>query len=221
MTFVFLRKIQATLIPSGSTHIHDETRWSGVDAWFTTPAFNNVGLAATLPSSVLLTDLTDLNDPDAVPTVGSPLIGTADFSNPRLSGCDEVTYKGAFDPSLPMDQQWTYYWTNFDPQNTDYTEGLPTAIGDEPAYRGQLSQNYPNPFNPQTSIDFVVPTRGNVTLEVFDVSGARVATLFNGVKTAGSRSTISFSANGLASGVYFYRLRGNGFNEMRKMVLLK
>ena len=213
--------VQATFIPSGSTHIHDETRWSGVDTWFTTPAFNNVGLATTQPSSVLLTDLTDLNDPNPVPSVGSPLIGTADFSSPRLADCVVVDYKGAFDPSLPMDQQWTYYWTNFDPQNTDYTMGLPTAIGSEPAFREYLSQNYPNPFNPQTSIDFVVPATGNVTLEVFDVSGAKVATLFDGVKTAGSRNTVSFNADGLASGVYFYRLRGNGFTEMRKMVLLK
>jgi hypothetical protein len=35
------------------------------------------------------------------------------------------------------------------------------------------------------------------------------------------RHTVTFNANGLASGVYFYRLRGNGFTEMKKMVLLK
>lgn len=212
--------VQATFIPSGSTHIHDESRWSGVDTWFTTPAFNNVGLATTQPSSVLLTDLTDLNDPNPVPAGGSPLIGTADFSNPRLAGFQVVNYKGAFDPNLPMNEQWTHYWTNFDPQNTDYTEGLPTAIGDGPGYREHLSQNYPNPFNPQTSIDFVLAATGNVTLDVFDVSGAKVASLVDGVKSAG-RHTVSFRADGLASGVYFYRLRGNGFSEMRKMVLLK
>ncbi len=213
--------IQATALPSGSTHIHDETRWSGVDAWFTTGSFNNVGLTATQPNTVGLTNLTSLNAPDPRPTGGSPLVGTANFSNPRLADCVVTTYKGAFDPALPLNEQWTYYWTNFDPQNTDYTMGLPTAVGDGPGYREYLSQNYPNPFNPQTSIDFVVPATGNVTLEVFDVSGARVATLFSGVKSAGSRTTVSFNADGLASGVYFYRLSGNGFTEMRKMVLLK
>jgi hypothetical protein len=213
--------IQATLKPSGSTHIHDETRWANVDTWFTTGSFNNVGLAQSNPSSVGLTDMSTLSAPDPRPALGSPLIGTADFSNPRLAGCVVTNYKGAFDPALPLNQQWTYYWTNFDPQNTDYAMGLPTAVGDGPGFREYLSQNYPNPFNPQTSIDFVVPTTGNVTLEVFDVAGAKVATLFNGVKTAGSRNTVSFNADGLASGVYFYRLRGNGFTEMRKMVLLK
>jgi hypothetical protein len=83
-----------------------------------------------------------------------------------------------------------------------------------------LSQNYPNPFNPQTTIDFVVPAAGPVTLDVFDARGAKVAELINGVKTKG-KHTVSFNAQGLASGVYFYRLQGNGFNEMRKMVLLK
>ena len=214
--------IQASTMPSGSTHIHDETRWANVDTWFTTPSFNNVGLATANPSSVMLTDMSVLENPDPRPAVGSPLIGTADYSNPRLAGCVVTNYKGAFDPALPMSGQWTYYWTNFDPQNTDYAMGLPTGVGDAPVYGEALSQNYPNPFNPQTSIDFVVPTTGHVSLEVYDVSGARVATLFDGVKSAGSRETINFNADGgLASGVYFYRLRGNGFTEMKKMVLLK
>ncbi|MGB8332152.1 MAG: T9SS type A sorting domain-containing protein, partial [Polyangiales bacterium] len=213
--------VQATTLPSGSTSIHDQTRWAGVNTWFTTGSFNNVGSAVAQPSSVGLTDMSDLTNPDPRPAGGSPLIGTADYSNPRLAGLVVTNYKGAFDPNLPMSDQWTYYWTNFDPQNTDYSMGAPTGVAGGPSIRESLSQNYPNPFNPQTSIDFVVPTTGNVTLEVFDVSGARVRTLFDGVKTAGSRTTLSFNADGLASGVYFYRLKGNGFTEMRKMVLLK
>jgi hypothetical protein len=83
-----------------------------------------------------------------------------------------------------------------------------------------LAQNYPNPFNPQTTIDYVVPTTGTVTLDVFDASGAKVASLVDGVKAKGKHQ-VTYNAQGLASGVYFYRLKGNGFNEMRKMVLLK
>jgi hypothetical protein len=164
--------------------------------------------------------MTNLADPDPRPALGSPLIGTADYSNPRLSGCVVTNYKGAFDPNATKNELWTYYWTNFDPQNTDYGMGLPTAIGDAPMFGEKLSQNYPNPFNPQTSIDFTMPANGHVTLDVYDVSGGLVATLVDGIETAG-RHTVRFNAEGLASGVYFYRLRGNGFNEMRKMVLLK
>ena len=65
-----------------------------------------------------------------------------------------------------------------------------------------------------------MPAAGPVTLDVFNASGAKVASLVNGTQAKG-KHTVSFNAQGLASGVYFYRLQGNGVNEMRKMVLLK
>jgi hypothetical protein len=227
--------VQATLQPSGSTHIHDETLWSGIDTWFTTGGWGNIGLATRNPDDILLNDMSDLNNPDPRPATGSELIGSSDFTNPRLATFAPTSYRGAFPPVTgaaavapgsfqefaELNELWTYYWTSFDPQTMDYTDGLPTAIGDGgPQYASYLSQNYPNPFNPQTTIDFVVPATGPVTLEVFDARGAKVASLVDGVKSKGNH-TVSFNAQGLASGVYFYRLQGTGFNEMRKMVLLK
>jgi hypothetical protein len=215
--------VQATLTPAGSTHIHDETLWSGVDTWFTTGGWNNIGLATRQPDAILLTDLSNLNAPDPRPATGSELISSSDFTSPRLATFVTTTYRGAFPPASDANpnELWTYYWTGFDPQNMDYSDGLPTAIGGGgPGYASYLSQNYPNPFNPQTTIDFVVPATGTVTLDVYDARGTKVASLVNGVKTKG-KHTIGFNAQGLASGVYFYRLKGNGFNEMRKMVLLK
>lgn len=226
--------IQATLIPASSTHIHDEAQWSGVDGWFGTVGWNNLpaNSATRLPDTILLNDMSNLNNPDPRPADGSELIGSASFSNPRLASFVATSYRGAFPPVngaiaaggfqqyAETNELWTYYWTNFDPQNTNYDDGLPTAIGGGPEYASYLSQNYPNPFNPQTTIDFIIPATGTVTLDVFDASGAKVTSLVNGVKEAG-KHTVSFNAQGLASGVYFYRLKGNGFNEMRKMVLLK
>jgi len=214
--------VQATLIPSGSTHIHDETAWNQIDTWFTTAGWNNIGLAPRNPDTILLTDMSDLNAPDPRPATGSELIASADFTNPRLAGLVTTTYRGAFPPASEAapNELWTYYWTAFDPQNTDYDDGLPTAADDRPSYESRLSQNYPNPFNPQTSIDFTVPAEGRVTLEVFDASGAKVATLVNGVRGRGNY-TANFNAAGLASGVYLYRLRATGVDEVRKMVLLK
>jgi len=89
-----------------------------------------------------------------------------------------------------------------------------------PKIDSKLGQNYPNPFNPQTSIDYTVGQEGKVTLSVYDASGARVKTLVSEVKKAGSY-TASFNAEGMASGVYFYRLVAPGINEFKKMVLLK
>jgi hypothetical protein len=225
--------VQATLTPPSSTHIHDEAQWSGVDTWFGTGGWNNLpaNSATRMPDTILLNDMSDLNNPDPRPANGSELIGSASFTNPRLASFVNTSYRGAFPPVNGVvaaggmqlaepNELWTYYWTNFDPQNTDYDDGLPTPVGDDPKYASYLSQNYPNPFNPQTTIDFIVTATGTVTLDVFDARGAKVASLVNGVKAAG-KHTVSFNAQGLASGVYFYRLKGNGFNEMRKMVLLK
>ncbi len=84
----------------------------------------------------------------------------------------------------------------------------------------QLHQNYPNPFNPSTNISFTIPKAGHVTLKVYNILGQEVVTLLDGLKTAQTYN-VKFDGNGLASGVYFYRLKeGNNFIT-RKMVLLK
>lgn len=69
-----------------------------------------------------------------------------------------------------------------------------------------LHQNYPNPFNPTTNISFELPVQSDIVLEVFNVAGQRVATLASGTWQAGSH-TVAFNAQGLASGLYLYRLR--------------
>jgi Secretion system C-terminal sorting domain len=212
--------VQATLKPSGSASVHDEVRWAGVTTWFNTAAWNNIGSAPRMPDTIMLTDMSNLNAPDPRPAAGSELIGSADFSDPRVAGLTHTTYRGAFDPNLPLNEQWTYLWTNFDPQNTDYSMGITTAVNDGPRLDSFLSQNYPNPFNPQTAIDYVVPAAGHVTLEVYNATGARVAMLVDAQKDAG-KYTAHFEGTGLSSGVYFYTLKGPGVNETRKMVLLK
>ena len=83
-----------------------------------------------------------------------------------------------------------------------------------------LTQNYPNPFNPTTQISFTLPKAGNVSLTVYNTLGQKVATLVNGNLAAGSH-TVSFNANNLASGVYFYRLSAGSYASTMKMMLLK
>ncbi len=223
--------IQATLIPNGTT-IHDNTSWNGVaippgiNAWFPTAGWNNLQNTPRQPDTILLNDLSNLANPDPRPKTGSELISltATDFTNPNLAGFTPVNYRGAF-PSVAAagkSQLWTAYWTNYDPQNTVYCDSADvyTGVKNGPAYESKLSQNYPNPFNPQTSIDYQVGATGHVTLTVYDASGAKVRTLVDGVKRSGNY-TASFNAEGMASGVYFYRLQAAGVNEMKKMVLLK
>jgi hypothetical protein len=84
----------------------------------------------------------------------------------------------------------------------------------------KLYANYPNPFNPSTTIAYDLREATDVTLNVFDVLGRHVSTLVNGYQAAG-RYSLAFEANGLPSGVYFYRLETAQFTDMKKMMLLK
>lgn len=83
-----------------------------------------------------------------------------------------------------------------------------------------LSQNYPNPFNPVTNIDFAVSSKEQVTIQIFNVTGAVVATLVNEVKEPGYYS-LSFNSTNLSSGVYFYRMSAGKFVSIKKLVVLK
>jgi hypothetical protein len=83
-----------------------------------------------------------------------------------------------------------------------------------------LLANAPNPFNPSTSIRFTLPERQRITLDVFDALGRRVATLLDEERNAG-RYAIPFDANGLATGVYIYRLVTPDKMLTGKMLLLR
>lgn len=87
-------------------------------------------------------------------------------------------------------------------------------------YTFALEQNYPNPFNPETKIAYSVPVSGRVHLEVFDILGSKIATLFSGTQTAGSYA-VTFNAAHLPSGMYFYRLDAGSFHAVKKMMLIK
>ncbi|MBN1212932.1 MAG: T9SS type A sorting domain-containing protein, partial [candidate division Zixibacteria bacterium] len=87
-----------------------------------------------------------------------------------------------------------------------------------------LSQNFPNPFNPSTRIQFSLPQQAAWTLKIFNITGKLVRE-FNGVNDAGVHEIVWNSTTnnneGIASGVYFYRLEANDFIETKKMILLK
>jgi len=85
-----------------------------------------------------------------------------------------------------------------------------------------LSQNYPNPFNPSTEINYQIPSKGFVTLKVYDVLGNEVATLVNEWKEPGSyNAQFTTSEKQLASGMYFYTLNAGKFTDTKKFILLK
>jgi len=83
-----------------------------------------------------------------------------------------------------------------------------------------LAQNYPNPFNPQTTISFGLPRRHHVQLVILNNLGQEVERLVDGEQPAGQH-TLTWSANGHASGTYFYRLRAGSFEETKRMSLVR
>jgi photosystem II stability/assembly factor-like uncharacterized protein len=88
-----------------------------------------------------------------------------------------------------------------------------------------VAQNYPNPFNPSTVIEFQLPADNHVSLKVYNTLGQEVATLVNEVRASGTHK-ITFNADNLTSGVYYYILRvseSNGSEKVftNKMMLLK
>jgi hypothetical protein len=106
---------------------------------------------------------------------------------------------------------------------TVYSGGLVTSVEqaaqDVPGVFA-LDQNYPNPFNPSTRISFSTPHSSFVILKLYDLLGREVATLVNEQVSPGAYER-TFSAEGLAGGVYFYKLQAAGFVQTKKLLLLR
>ena len=88
-----------------------------------------------------------------------------------------------------------------------------------------LGQNVPNPFNPSTSIPYTLERGAHVVIGIYDVSGARVTLLDEGMRSPGVHAVMwngrDASGRALPSGVYFYRFEGFASSPVRKMVLVK
>ncbi|MED5474514.1 MAG: T9SS type A sorting domain-containing protein [Candidatus Neomarinimicrobiota bacterium] len=83
-----------------------------------------------------------------------------------------------------------------------------------------LHPSYPNPFNPITNINYSLPIDTKVKLEVYNINGELINTLYNGIKTAGNHS-IEWNAEVYPSGVYFVKLNAEEFTQTQKLMLIK
>ena len=94
-----------------------------------------------------------------------------------------------------------------------------------PRCRNSLCNNYPNPFNPSTTINFSIARSSHVNLSIYNVKGQLVRTLVNEHKAADEyRVTWNGKDNRgipVSSGVYFYAIRTDSFNESKKLILLR
>lgn len=131
-----------------------------------------------------------------------------------------------------------YYWSvqaidtqyagsAFSTENT-FTVGSSTSIDDDEAtaVRTALGANYPNPFNPSTTIPYDLARSGDVQLTIYNTAGQHIRTLVDGAHDSGQYSAVWDGRNargdGVASGVYFYRLQvDDGLVDQKSMILLK
>jgi photosystem II stability/assembly factor-like uncharacterized protein len=106
---------------------------------------------------------------------------------------------------------------------TIYISSIIVGVEDEIIYEPtsyELYQNYPNPFNPSTKFRYSIPTQSKVVIKVYDILGNEVATLMDEEKTIGTYE-ITWNAEQLPSGVYFYQLKAGDYVNTKKMILLK
>ena len=188
--------------------------------WLQTPSYSNT--IFTENSSVQLTapfniypdvPLPANNVNNWMPLGGSPALLGASFSNPNLSGFENVSYRGAFGT-----ENWTANWAQFNPKN--YTVIGINQISSFVPEKFTLEQNYPNPFNPKTNLEFGISKSGFVSLKIYNTLGKEIATLVSTNLQPGTYK-IEFDASGLTSGIYFYTINVNNISDTKKMFLIK
>ncbi|MBM4157434.1 MAG: T9SS type A sorting domain-containing protein [Ignavibacteria bacterium] len=132
--------------------------------------------------------------------------GTGSYTSPDSTGNDSTVTITLYN-AIVETARWTTY-VGISKQGTE----IPTEY--------KLEQNYPNPFNPETNIKFAVTESGFVELKIYDILGRTVKNLITEKLSAGFY-IISFNAESLPSGTYFYTLKTEKFSDIKKMILIR
>ena len=105
---------------------------------------------------------------------------------------------------------------DFTTSNTDYTQ---------PNHALLDLKNYPNPFNPSTSIQFTLIQNDKLSLNIYNIKGQLIWSFPKKYFPAGKHELVwngkDFHGNNQPSGIYFYQIVSQNFQETKKMLLLK
>jgi hypothetical protein len=95
----------------------------------------------------------------------------------------------------------------------------------EPPRSCRLDQNYPNPFNPSTTIRFELSVAAELSLEIYNLAGQKIKTLFTGYRLSGQHVVLwdgcDEGGQTVAGGVYFCRLTTDSWSETIKMLFIR
>ncbi|MBL0340544.1 MAG: T9SS type A sorting domain-containing protein [Bacteroidetes bacterium] len=96
----------------------------------------------------------------------------------------------------------------------------PCTVGiNDPIASGiSLGQNYPNPFTGASTVDYMLPIGGNVTITISNVLGQEIAVPVNGSKDAGAHS-FTINSRDFGAGIYYYTLEFEGQKITRKLII--
>jgi hypothetical protein len=193
-------------VPSGQL-------WSASTArtWYFNATRHNDTLATN--SLLQITDPFNYSSPNFLPLTGSPVLGKALWTNPRLASdpfFDKVTFAGPMGTT-----DWTSSWANWDPQNAVYALSV-----NENALAVDRVNVYPNPASGSTSVDFNLTSDEKVKIEVIDLSGRTIMEVQNGNLNSGQQH-ITFDASALPTGAYFVRISVPASSTSKKLFICR
>ena len=173
--------------------------------------------------------ITDTDKSNIMRGTDSQLIGSTpnDWSVVNASGPVDILAgeEAVFTFALVWGEDQADFLANVDAANAvDLTGPTPVVEGGVPGAL-HLAQNAPNPFNPRTDISFTLERAGHVRLGVYDLKGQLVATLADREFTAGAHrltwNGLSDRGDAMPTGLYLYRVFGDGGAQTRKMMLVR
>jgi hypothetical protein len=161
-------------------------------------------------------------DPTTIPGVGSEdSDGILKFSDL----IEDFSISSSFASNIDGFSIGALHWTS-EIDSYDPVDGLADIIA---AYQSTLSidevgpmnvfelKTSPNPFNTNTSIAFNMPSSSHVKISVYNILGAHIATLVDGVTDAGQQS-VSWNAKDVKPGLYFCKLESGTLSKIIKML---
>ncbi len=153
--------------------------------------------------------------------------------NPVIAARPEWGFSYLTSAVLEFEGYYHLWFTSF-PLNNDgqraaigYAQSVSDSSAIPPAIpeRYFLAPNYPNPFKHATHLQYGLPGRVEVVLNVYDILGRRIKTLVHGVEEAGLK-TVAWNGKDeldrtVSTGLYVYQLRAGDFVQTRKLLRLE
>jgi hypothetical protein len=213
-----LLEIKNTIV-AGQTDLLTTNASNGfdIDTWYATTAFGNKSFANN--DDAKLEDPFTLDFPNAQPVAGSPVLGMASFSAPRINKpfFDQVDYIGAFS-GLGTGSDWTCGWSKFLDLNISC---FPGSVGtkDISAYATDIKL-YPTVANDRATLELNLLNSTELMVEIYGLDGQYHGQQVNETAAAGQQ-TYTLNTSNLSGGFYFVRIQAGEAVTAEKLIVVK